>query len=80
MKSFSVEGKGRATEEKLLAYPKIKVDYCISVSIVDLLGGDSLANLLQFIKKFAIILNISYWGRYGFDRHYEAYSATRVAT
>jgi len=24
--------------KKLLAYPKIKVDYCISVSIVDLLG------------------------------------------
>jgi len=39
-----------------------------------------LANLLQLIKKFAIILSISYWGRYGFDRHYEAYSATRVAT
>ena len=66
--------------KKLLAYPKIKVDYCISVSIVDLLGGDSLANLLQFIKEFDIILSISYWGRYGFDRHYEAYSATRVAT
>jgi len=26
VKSFSVEGKGRATEEKLLAYPKIKVN------------------------------------------------------
>ena len=39
-----------------------------------------LGNFLLFIKNFAIIINISYWGRYGFDRHYEAYSATRVAT
>jgi len=23
---------------------------------------------------------IIFWGRYGFDRHYEAYFATRVAT
>jgi len=27
-----------------------------------------------------IHLSISFWGRYGFDRHYEAYFATRVAT
>jgi len=24
--------------------------------------------------------SIVFWGRYGFDRHYEAYFATRVAT
>lgn len=40
----------------------------------------TVGNILLFIKNFAIIFNISYWGRYGFDRHYEAYSATRVAT
>ena len=38
-----------------------------------------MVNLLQFIKEFDIILSISYWGRYGFDRHYEAYFATHLA-
>ena len=38
-----------------------------------------MVNLLQFINKFAIILSISYWGRYGFDRHYEVYFATHLA-
>lgn len=32
------------------------------------------------VKKQTKRLNSHFWGRYGFDRHYEAYSATRVAT